>query len=112
MESTSSKLLVPVHDVSSVVTAGNSDVVHDSRSCVSDMELCSSCSLPAQAEADAATTSDLEMRTDDIEEEPFRLLRLGPAQNPNPKPKRFYRTFWRGLARRAVSHLIGPLASQ
>ena len=32
-------------------------------------------------------------------EEPIRLLPLGPA----PKPKRFFRTFWRGLATRAVA---------
>ena len=32
-------------------------------------------------------------------EEPIRLLPVGPA----PKPKRFFRTFWRGLATRAVA---------
>ena len=99
IESNLCNTLVDNLAVSSTVT-GSSDDMHDPANCVSSMDFCQLSSPSAAGEAIASDV--VEMTSSNNLEEPARLLRPGPA----PKPKRFYRTFWRGLASRAVSHLI------
>jgi hypothetical protein len=64
------------------------------------------CTEFASAESDLCmpirntAEESVEMFVDMITQEPFRKMRQDGAK---PKPKRFYRTFWRGISMRAVA---------
>ncbi len=46
----------------------------------------------------------VEQREASLVSEPERLLRTSDQISSTPRPKRFHRTFWRGIVRRALAH--------